>query len=840
MDVYKIKALCENLIEADSEEDVIDLLKAAGFWDDPAVWRHYGDNENNYSSIGNQQSRPDAALVEKIVNSVDARLMIECLIRGINPEGPDAPQSIREAVAWFFEEHPDSATAGLVSEWSNEKRRDTARQITVAATGKKPPNNPCITIADCGEGQTPSDMPDTLLSLNKKIKLRIPFVQGKFNMGGTGVLQFCGRNNLQLILSRRNTEITKNTARDKTDFDWGFTVVRRENPGGGVRSSVYKYLAPIDSSARPGYGTILNFPAETMKIFPSGNDAYAVDSEWGTLIKLYEYNIPYRSNILMQDGLLSRIDLLLPSCALPIRFHECRDYSGHEGSFETTVLGLNVRLGDASRDVKRQTIEESFPISCPFTVEDEEMTATIYAFRKNKGKAYRKNEGVIFSVNGQTHGHFTTDFFGRKKSGCSYLRDSLMVVVDCSELSGRAREDLFMNSRDRLRDGPLRRAIEKEIESLLRESKLLKQLREKRQREQRDSLIEESKPLEDALKKILGKSPTLSKLFLKGVRLSAPFKTTAVDSVEEKYEGKKYPTYFKFKGMDYGITLRRNCHKNVRARITFETDVVNDYFAREIDKGTFSLKSITDGEERKRKSDSIRLENGIATFNLTLPENVEVGDKLLFSAEVNDRTLIEPFTNSFEIIVLKETEKRPSDPGKRRKPGGKKKGKDRETAMMFAPPNPTKVYENPKEGQVGWDTMEPPFDQHTALVIRHSISDENGEDEQEIYDFWINVDNLYLKTEQKDSKRDPKILEACFLYGMILVGISLIHDDLERGKSSDANLGTGDSDNSEKGLEDRVAEFTRAIAPILLPMIENLGSFEEDFDSVDNMAGEAA
>ena len=839
MDVYEIKELCEDLIKADSEEQIIDILESAGYWENPAVWRHYGDRENNYNQIGNQQSKPDAALVEKLVNSVDARLMNECIVRDIDPEGPEAPQNIREAVAQYFEENPDSPTAGLVSEWGNEKRRKIARQITLAATGMKPPNNPCITISDCGEGQTPLEMSETLLSLDKKIKLRIPFVQGKFNMGGTGVLQFCGQYNLQLIVSRRNPEISKKTARHKTDFDWGFTIVRREDPKGGVRSSVYKYLAPVDSESRPAYGTVLNFPAETMKIFPSKNEAYAVDAKWGTLIKLYEYNIPYRSNILMQDGLLSRIDLLLPSSALPMRFHECRDYSGHKGSFETTVLGLNVRLGDASRNAKRETIEDSFPISCPFTVRDEEMTSTIYAFRKGKGTAYRRNEGVIFSVNGQTHGHFTTDFFGRKKSNCSYLRDSLLVVVDCSELTGRAREDLFMNSRDRLRDGPLRRAIEQEIESLLRESKLLRKLREKRQQEQRDALIDESRPLEDALKAILKKSPTLTKLFLKGIRLSAPFKTKDVVGVDESYEGKKHPTYFKFKGQDYGSILHRNCHRNMRARITFETDVANDYFAREIDKGQFTLNLFSDGEDKKHEAYVLRMENGIATLNLTLPEAAEVDDSISFNAVVNDRTLIEPFTNSFSIKVLKDAKKRPSKPSTRRKPGGKKKGKDRETPMTFEPPNPTKVYEKPKEGKIGWEAMEPPFHQYTALRIRHSLSSGDVEDEKEVYDFWINVDNLYLKTEQKESKRDPKVLEACFVYGMVLVGISLIHDDLEKDKSRDADLGIGDSDAGKISLVDRVEDFTKAIAPILLPMIENLGSFEEEFESVDSMAGEA-
>ncbi len=89
------KKLCLDILAADTEADVIALLNTAGLWSSPFAWRLYGDRENNFSTIGNQQSRPDAALVEKLINSEDARLMSECMRRGIDPESPSAPQSMR-------------------------------------------------------------------------------------------------------------------------------------------------------------------------------------------------------------------------------------------------------------------------------------------------------------------------------------------------------------------------------------------------------------------------------------------------------------------------------------------------------------------------------------------------------------------------------------------------------------------------------------------------------------------------------------------------------------------------------------------------------------------------
>ena len=309
--------LCLSLIHADSEAEVIAHLRGAGFWERQEAWRHYGDIENNWATIGNQQSSPEAALVEKLVNSVDARLVSACHEAGIDPESAQAPQSIREAVAVFFDP-PNStsgARSGLVSQWPNRYRTQVARETTLAASGAKPGQGyPCLMIADRGEGQAPSRFAETLLSMHRSNKLRIPFVQGKFNMGGTGALRFCGKENLQLVVSKRSPALGEGAA--ETNSHWGFTVVRRQEEGG--RNTVYSYLAPVDCEAKPRKGNVLHFPAGSLPILPSENTAYIRDSAWSTVIKLYEYRINRISHILLGGGLLGRLDLLLHQVALPI------------------------------------------------------------------------------------------------------------------------------------------------------------------------------------------------------------------------------------------------------------------------------------------------------------------------------------------------------------------------------------------------------------------------------------------------------------------------------------------------------------------------------------------
>jgi len=129
------KNLCLSLAYCEEEEGVINILKKAGLWDDPNAWRYYGDNENNFAVIGNQQSSPDAALVEKIINSVDAVLMRECLRRGIDPESSKAPLTTEDALKKFF-----NIPQGVLTNLPARERRRLAENIMVVATGKK--NNP--------------------------------------------------------------------------------------------------------------------------------------------------------------------------------------------------------------------------------------------------------------------------------------------------------------------------------------------------------------------------------------------------------------------------------------------------------------------------------------------------------------------------------------------------------------------------------------------------------------------------------------------------------------------------------------------------------------------------
>lgn len=815
----EIKNMCLALLHADSETEVIKILTDKGFWGKEGWWRYYGDKDTNFSTIGNQGANPEQAIAEKLINSVDAVLMSECWKRGIKPSGVQAPNSIREAVVAYFGDGIERL--GNIYNWTSIQRRNVSRRITVAATGSRL-GNPCFTISDDGEGQTPAKMPHTLLSLDHKNKADVRFVQGMFNMGGTGVLRFCSINhNLEFVLSKRNPDIFGKNPVDDTNHLWGFTVIRRENAPPGEKNSIYTYLAPINAETNPRNGELLSFYSEELPIFPVENRPYARNSKCGTLIKLYEYQASgFRSNILRSDGLLSKLDIILPEIALPVRMHECREFGGVASrSFETTMAGLCVRLDED----RSGNLEAGFPDAGPFMVQGQPLLYTVYAFKPDKAKTYKtKREGILFVINGQTHAMFTSDFFARTGVKKGRIKDSILVMVDCSGLEGRIREDLFPNSRDRLSRNAFRYKIEEQLESILFHHQGLRDLSEKRRREEFESAIAEDKPLAEALKSILKNSPTLSSLFFGGHRIQNPFKTKTVASSDESHVWNQHPTYFKFQKLKYGEELSHSTPKNSQARIIFETDVVNDYFVRSHDRGKFTLYRLT-GEDRIEAHDFIlTLREGRAVLTLKFPEGCVIGQQVQYEATVTDPTMITDFKNDFIITVVPEREFQRRSSTRAKPPTGEN-GQNREIPSGLSIPDIREVREG-EWGKYG-------FDRFTALQVKQEdVPNDEAEEasDSNVYTYYINVDNVYLKYEAKNNKISADVLTKRFVYGMALMGMSLIRAQLMAQKKGTEDNGRDDQANGGLSIEETVKTVSSSLAPILLPLIEQLGSLTED------------
>lgn len=778
----QLKDLCLALVQCESEDEVIDLLKKEKYWDNLENWQLFGNDENNYSIIGNQQSKPEAAIVEKLINSVDAMLMGECFKRDIKPDSDAAPQSIKDALVKYYK-----IFDGKLTNVSPKERSQLSENIGFVATGQK--TNPNYAIFDKGEGQSPSRLHDTILSIRKSNKLRIPFVQGKFNMGGTGVFRFCGDRNIQLVVSKRHPGIAEHESDPMKDF-WGFTVIRRDDPRDGARSSNYKYLAPSNH--------ILFFPADELMILPSEYpEAFGRPMHWGTYMKFFEYKIGpgLRSNILFD--LYNKLSVLMPHIALPIKLYERRkNYQGN--SFETVLSGLSVRVDEDRSD----NIEENFPTSGSMTVYGQKMRYSIYVFKKGKHEKFTKDEGIVFTINGQTHGYLSKAFFNRKGVGLNYLADSILVILDCSDIDGRSREDLFMNSRDRLSTCPLKTEIENELEEVLKKHPGLNKLKDKRRREEIESKLSDQQPLTDVLQEILKKSPTLSRLFVQGLKISNPFNVKASSS-KDNFEGKEFPTFFTL-SKKYNHGDPKQAHLNSKFRVEYKTDVNNDYFDRSKDPGTFKL--FINGKESENKD--INLWNGYGYLNVLL-DNAKVGDLVHCRSVISDISRPEAIIEEFFVLVTEPLSKKSSTGGNRKPPSSGNPGNETTKPDALSVPN---IIEVSKDNRTGHNWEEQGFNEESALHVKGN--------EEDGFDFFVNIDNIHLLSELKPLKStEIQLVQAKYKFGLVLLGLALLNDD-SRKKVIPNN------EDEPVTIFSLIQRLSKAVSPVIIPMIDSLGALE--------------
>lgn len=359
------------------------------------------------------------------------------------------------------------------------------------------------------------------------------------------------------------------------------------------------------------------------------------------------------------------------------------------------------------------------------------------------------------------------------------------------------------------------RNLERELESMLRSNQALRRIKNERQQRSLANRLDDDRPLEETLARIIRKSPSLATIFGAGTRLQNPFRPEQANESLE-FHGKKFPTFFRFRGLKQGETLRRDAHRNMRCRLTFETDVQNDYLMRSEDPGELDVSYVV-GEETRRPDYTSNLQDGLAHINISLPREAQVGSSYKFRIKLNDISRVEPIVNAAEIRVVKDAQAVNSGGGNRRRAAGNagSGNRDRTSGLRLPKIRPVGESEYTRYPDLK-------FERETALVVKESNAEDTNGEPESLYDFYVNIDNPALKLEQKGRPREAEIVKARFIYGLVLVGLGLIHDAQSRDQSRQ------ESDDEPKSAEDDVRQVSRAIAPVIVPLIEQLGALEEE------------
>jgi hypothetical protein len=384
-----------HLVAATSEGAVQDLLGNNSQYD----WHPLGGSENNFGVIENQQASPIAALIEKLTNSIDAILMRRCLESGIGPKSSAAPKSMHGAIETFFaQDYKNWHLTGI--------RRKQAQAIQILASGSR--TKPCLMIYDDGEGQHPGDFERTFLSLLQGNKNEISFVQGKYNMGGTGAIVFCGEHRYQLIASKRFDG----------SGDFGFTLIRKHPLSAEEKKTKkntwYEYLK-ID-------GKIPSFPITELDLGLAGRKFMT-----GTIIKLFDYQLPSGSRGGLPQEVRRSLNQFLFEPALPIYLKDSPERYPNNKVLEGDTFGLKRRLEEDDSKYIEEHFTDELSHKGVGTIK-----ATCYVFKaKVDGKSVketRDNIGreffpdgmcVLFSLNGQVHGHRHAVHFGHAENAAA-------------------------------------------------------------------------------------------------------------------------------------------------------------------------------------------------------------------------------------------------------------------------------------------------------------------------------------------------------------------------------------------------------------------------------------
>lgn len=646
---------------AKDEEELIQVIQKYPNVFKDENWKPLGGNQSNYAIVKNQQAIPIASLIEKVTNSIDAILTKKCLKAGISTEGKDAPKSMQEAIDRFF---PNS-------NWDLPKyKRKQAEEIQIIADGngpRKPKRHlpTSVIIYDNGEGQHPEDFESTFLSLVKGNKNKIKFVQGKYNMGGSGALVFCGKKRYQLIASKRY---------DNTG-ELGFTLIREHEKKESDQSKEtwFEFLV-FENKIRA-------FPIKELNLNLENRNFTT-----GTIIKLYSYQFPKGYSGFAQD-LNQSINEFLFTPALPILTKDTMLRYPNNKVLVTDLFGLKRRLHKEKDEYLADEFSELFM--------DElfgEMKVSCFVFKSkiknnnlkdSKGiiaKRYFKNGmSVIFSMNGQVHGHYKSEFI-TKSLKLNLLKNHLLIHVDCTDIKYEFRKELFMASRDRMKNGDETQQLRKYLAGKLGKANgRLKEIEKRRKQaanvdtssssEELLRSFSKNLPINNDLMKLLGDA---FKIELKKDKKVEHKKKESIPNKNQQapFKPERYPTKFKIDKSKNNPIDAIVVHVNGEKQIKFDTNVDDDYFDRIDDPGDLKIAILkiknneTDGGNEK--GDSVEVSDvfnvnksspnkGKIKISINPKEHLNVGDELQLKVSLS--SFGEEELDEIFWVKIAETEK---------------------------------------------------------------------------------------------------------------------------------------------------------------------------------------
>jgi len=399
---------------------------------------------------------------------------------------------------------------------------------------------------------------------------------------------------------------------------------------------------------------------------------------------------------------------------------------------------------------------------------------------------FKNNMAVVFSVHGQVHGHYTSEFITRTLK-FPLLKDYLLIHVDCTDVKVEFLNELFMASRDRLKEGEESRALRHKLADVLLNGRL-KRIYDKR----KDSITVEGRDAAELLKGFARNLPFQSELIR---LLGQTFKLenrrdgSAPDSRKKHKKSRKkptreeqlflpqrFPSYFKIQvKQNGGIPVVQVPHGAQRT-IKFSTDVEDDYFDRVSEPGELRIAVLdiepntdTDGTGPglpRRPLTPLNVvksspDRGTIRVTVNPTEDVGVGTAIKMRAEL---TAPEGSFEEFFLIKITDPEKKQA-----RKDDGKDEPED-----TLGLPKLVLVSRDGDKGDMSWRQLE-----EQGIDINHDVVMYPLVEGDILSTIYINMDATIflnhrskLATEEAISIAERRYISAVYFHTLFLYMIT--------------------------------------------------------------------
>ena len=535
-------------------------------------------------------------------------------------------------------------------------------------------------------------------------------------------------------------------------------------------------------------GQIPSFPISELDL-----GLYGRSFTTGTVLKLYSYDLPSGARSVISRDLNQSINEYLFAPSLPLFTIDTPERYPEDRNLQRELYGLKRRLEeDDSKYVETHFSEEgrdrefgNFKVTCYIfrtRVEGRGAKETKDTIRR---EFFKNNMCVLFSVNGQVHGHYTSEFITRTLK-LQLLSNHLLIHVDCTAMNSEFRRELFMASRDRLKEGKESRKLRIALGELLSKGRL-QEIHKRR----KASIAVESTDADDLLRnfaRTLSFDKDLAKLFRNTLeigdrrngqkkKLKSPRRKPENDDTID-FNPKRFPTIFKINGTaknNDGIPMVR-IPKGGERNINFSTDVEDQYFDRSSEPGELQIGLLGPGSTDVPGGDAPGLPRKIEEFfdvvksspiNGRIRVLVRPTDQLLVGDAMKIKaTLTSPGGDLEEIFYVKI-----SQPEKKRQPSKKK---NEEPDNQLGLPKMRLVARDATKGEMTWEQLEA-----IGISMNHDEVVYPFVDDNVLETIYINMDSRVLLSHHSKLKGQEAIetinrryISAVYYHTLFLYSIS--------------------------------------------------------------------